>query len=268
MAQRRLIDTSEGDAAHRRRLSTHLDAMLALCETVDCRRARLLAYFGQDGAVSRCGNCDTCLSPPESWDGTVAAQKLLSTVVRLRRERGQKFGASQIIDILRGKRTPKVSQYRHDALSVFGVGTDLGEGEWRAVIRQLLAQGLLAVEGDYGTLVTTPASDEVLYRGRTVRMRKDPAGITVRSSRTTTSKGAETQELDAEASAVFERLRAWRASTAKEQGVPAYLIFHDATLRQIATLRPSNRDELSTVSGVGETKLNRYGDEVLGVLAS
>lgn len=271
VAQRRLIDTSEGDAAHRRRLSTHLDAMLALCETVDCRRARLLAYFGQDGAESRCGNCDTCLSPPESWDGTVAAQKLLSTVVRLRRERGQKFGAGQVVDILRGKRTPKVTQHRHDALSVFGVGSDLGDGEWRAVVRQLLAQGLLAVEGDYGTLVTTAASDEVLYRGRTVRMRKDPARVAVRSSRATASASsgrAEQAPLDDEAAAVFDRLRAWRATTAREQGVPAYVIFHDATLRQIATLRPASRAELGTVSGVGETKLNRYGDEVLGVLAS
>ncbi|MER7114204.1 DNA helicase RecQ [Saccharomonospora azurea] len=266
VAQRRLIDTSEGDAAHRRRLSSHLDAMLALCETVDCRRARLLAYFGQDvGAKERCGNCDTCLSPPESWDGTVAAQKLLSTVVRLRRERGQKFGAGQVIDILRGKRTPKVTQHRHDELSVFGVGADLADGEWRAVVRQLLAQGLLAVEGDYGTLVTTDASDEVLYRGRTVPLRRDPARVKVASTRTTSAR-AEPVELDGEASAVFERLRAWRAATAKEQGVPAYVIFHDATLRQIATLRPSSRDELGTVSGVGETKLSRYGDDVLDVL--
>ncbi|EHK80129.1 ATP-dependent DNA helicase RecQ [Saccharomonospora azurea SZMC 14600] len=266
VAQRRLIDTSEGDAAHRRRLSSHLDAMLALCETVDCRRARLLAYFGQDvGAKEQCGNCDTCLSPPESWDGTVAAQKLLSTVVRLRRERGQKFGAGQVIDILRGKRTPKVTQHRHDELSVFGVGADLADGEWRAVVRQLLAQGLLAVEGDYGTLVTTDASDEVLYRGRTVPLRRDPARVKVASTRTTSAR-AEPVELDGEASAVFERLRAWRAATAKEQGVPAYVIFHDATLRQIATLRPSSRDELGTVSGVGETKLSRYGDDVLDVL--
>ncbi|WP_197318729.1 DNA helicase RecQ [Saccharomonospora sp. NB11] len=267
VAQRRLIDTSEGDAAHRRRLSSHLDAMLALCETVDCRRARLLAYFGQQLDGERCGNCDTCLSPPETWDGTVAAQKLLSTVVRLKRERGQKFGAGQIVDILRGKRTPKVTQHRHDQLSVFGVGTDLGEGEWRAVVRQLLAQGLLAVEGDYGTLVTTDASDEVLFRGRTVPLRRDPARTAVRSSRTTSAR-AETVELDDEASAVFERLRAWRAAAAKEQGVPAYVLFHDATLRQIATLRPSTRAELGTVNGVGETKLSRYGDEVLGVLTS
>ncbi|TLW91646.1 DNA helicase RecQ [Saccharomonospora piscinae] len=266
VAQRKLIDTSEGDAAHRRRLAAHLNSMLALCETVDCRRVRLLAYFGQDGAP--CGNCDTCLSPPESWDGTVAAQKLLSTVVRLRRERGQKFGAGQVVDILRGKRTAKVSQHRHDELSVFGVGSDLADGEWRAVIRQVLAQGLLAVEGDYGTLVTTETADDVLYRGRTVPMRRDPAAA-VRSARATASRErAESVELDAEASAVFERLRAWRAATAKEQGVPAYVIFHDATLRQIATTRPSSVDELGAVNGVGQNKLAKYGEDVLGVVAA
>src|ERR1700716_4247289 len=156
MQQRKMIDTSEGDAAHRRRLGTHLDAMLALCETVECRRVQLLAYFGQQSTA--CGNCDTCLSPPESWDGTVAAQKLLSTVVRLLNERRQKFGAGQIIDILLGKATPKVTQHGHDSLKVFGIGTELRDTEWRGVVRQLLAQGLLTVEGDYGTLVLTDAS--------------------------------------------------------------------------------------------------------------
>ena len=143
---RKLIDASEGDEAHRRRLSAQLDAMLALCETVECRRIRLLAYFGErfDGP---CGNCDTCLDPPESWDGTIAAQKLLSAVYRLRRERGQRFGAGHVIDILLGRRTPRVAQYGHDTLTVFGVGTELTEAEWRAVVRQLLAQGLLAVHG-------------------------------------------------------------------------------------------------------------------------
>ncbi|WP_298177460.1 DNA helicase RecQ [Saccharomonospora sp.] len=266
VAQRRLIDTSDGDAAHRRKLSSHLDAMLALCETVECRRVGLLAYFGQDSRP--CGNCDTCLSPPESWDGTVAAQKLLSTVVRLRRERGQKFGAGQVVDILRGKHTPKVTQHRHDELSVFGVGSDLSEVEWRGVVRQLLAQGLLAVEGDYGTLVTTEASDEVLYRGRTVRMRRDPDRVAVRSSRATAKRSAAAVpvELDSEAAALFEQLRVWRATTAKSQGVPAYVVFHDATLRQIAALRPTCLDELGTVNGVGESKLARYGDQVLEII--
>ncbi|MET8156785.1 DNA helicase RecQ [Sphaerisporangium sp. NPDC005289] len=264
--QRKMIDTSEGDDAHRRRLAAHLDAMLALCETVECRRARLLEYFGQQGVP--CGNCDTCLTPPQSWDGTIAAQKLLSTVVRLARERRQKFGAGQIIDILLGRTTPKVVQHGHDSLSVFGVGTELGESEWRAVVRQLLAQGLLAVEGDYGTLVLTEASGEVLGRRREVPMRRDPerpARAAAKAAKT--AKGAPS-DLPEEAVPVFERLRAWRAATAKEQGVPAYVIFHDATLREIATMMPTSLDELGKVSGVGENKLAKYGQGVLDTLAA
>jgi ATP-dependent DNA helicase RecQ len=160
--QRKMIDTSDGDLARRRVLAAHLDAMLALCETVQCRRVQLLAYFGQQSTA--CGNCDTCLTPPQSWDGTVAAQKLLSTVLRLHRERDQRFGAGQSIDILLGRKTDKVVQHRHDSLSVFGIGVELSEAEWRGVVRQLLAQGLLAVEGDYGTLVLTESSREVLGR--------------------------------------------------------------------------------------------------------
>src|SRR6201999_803452 len=141
--QRRMIDTSEGDRAHRIRLSQHLDAMLALCETLQCRRVQLLKYFGETS--SACGNCDTCLNPPEAWDGTMPAQKLLSTVVRLARERNQKFGAGQIIDIRLGRSTARIIQYGHETLSTYGIGTELGEQEWRGVVRQLLAQGLLAV---------------------------------------------------------------------------------------------------------------------------
>jgi ATP-dependent DNA helicase RecQ len=172
--QRRMIDTSDGDAAHRRRLGAHLDAMLALCETVECRRVQLLAYFGQ--ASEPCGNCDTCLVPPESWDGTVAAQKLLSTVVRLHRERGQRYGAGHLIDILLGRSTPRVAQLGHGDLTVFGVGQDVSEPEWRGVVRQLLAQGLLAVDGEgYGTLALTPGGADVLAGARTVSLRRDAA---------------------------------------------------------------------------------------------
>jgi ATP-dependent DNA helicase RecQ len=262
--QRKMIDTSEGDAAHRRKLATHLDAMLALCETVRCRRVQLLAYFGQHSTP--CGNCDTCLSPPQTWDGTVAAQKLLSTVFRLKRERGQKFGAGQVIDILLGKRTPKVTQFDHDSLPVFGVGTELRDTEWRGVVRQLLAQGLLAVEGEYGALVLTEASGEVLGRQRDVLLRKEPER-TARSTRTAKTKGAAKVELSAEATDRFEQLRTWRAATAKEQGVPAYVIFHDATLRQIATDQPSTLTELGGVSGVGENKLAKYGQQILDALS-
>nr|WP_182114307.1 DNA helicase RecQ [Actinotalea sp. JY-7885] len=261
--QRRMIDQSEGDAAHRRRLSAHLDAMLALCETAGCRRVQLLAYFGQ--ASEPCGNCDTCLSPPDTWDGTVATQKLLSTVVRLD-QRGQRYGAGHLVDILLGRETPRVQQLGHASLSVFGVGADLSEPEWRGVVRQVLAQGLLGVDGDgYGTLRLTDAGAEVLRGTRTVALRHEAARpARVRSSRRAPTAAA--PELTSEATDVFEQLRAWRAATAKEQGVPAYVVFHDATLREIATRLPSTLEELGSVSGVGAAKLERYGRTLLAAL--
>jgi ATP-dependent DNA helicase RecQ len=264
--QRKMIDSSDGDLAHRRNLSAHLDAMLALCETVRCRRSQVLAYFGQSGADT-CGNCDTCLDPPESWDGTIAAQKLLSTVLRLHRERGQKFGAGQSIDILLGRRTDKVAQFKHDELTVFGIGTELREAEWRGVVRQLLAQGLLAVEGEYGTLTLTGQSSTVLARERQVMMRREPERTRAKAPRARSGAAPAAADLPAEAAPVFERLRAWRAATAKELGVPAYVVFHDATLRQIATLRPATLAELGTLNGIGENKLAKFGQHVLDALA-
>ncbi|MFF5481401.1 DNA helicase RecQ [Streptomyces sp. NPDC012935] len=274
--QRKLIQSGEGDEAFRRRAAAHLDAMLALCETAQCRRGQLLAYFGQDPDPTGCGNCDTCLTPPETWDGTIAAQKVLSTVVRLQRERGQKFGALQIVDILLGRRTGKVIQFDHDQLSVFGIGEELGEGEWRGVIRQLLAQGLLAVEGEYGTLVLTEASGTVLRREREVPLRKEPKKpATSRSASGTAGSGrgerkakAAVAELPEALVPAFEALRAWRAEQAREQGVPAYVIFHDATLREIVTVWPASVRELGSVGGVGEKKLATYGEGVLEVLTS
>ncbi|MYV51654.1 DNA helicase RecQ [Streptomyces sp. SID3212] len=265
--QRKMIETSEGDDAHRRRLGEHVDAMLALCETVECRRVRLLAYFGQKSTA--CGNCDTCLTPAESWDGTVPAQKFLSTVVRLKRERNQKFGAGQITDILLGKKTAKVIQFDHDALSVFGIGTELREAEWRGVARQMLAQGLVAVEGEYGTLTLTDESAEVLGGRRPVVLRREPESALrpARAEKTARNRAAPV-DLPAEAVPVFESLRAWRAASAKEQGVPAYVIFHDATLREIAVLSPSTLAELGTVNGVGENKLAKYGEQILETLGA
>ncbi|MDH6623831.1 ATP-dependent DNA helicase RecQ [Streptomyces sp. LBL] len=273
--QRKMIQSSEGDEAFQRRAAAHLDSMLALCETVQCRRGQLLAYFGQDPDPTGCGNCDSCLVPPETWDGTVAAQKVLSTVVRLQRERGQKFGAVQIVDILQGKRTAKVIQFDHDQLSVFGIGEDLSEGEWRSVVRQLLAQGLLAVEGDYGTLVLTEVSGSVLRQEREVPLRKEPKkAVTSRSASGSSGSGrgerkakAAAAELPEELLPAFEALREWRAEQAREQGVPAYVIFHDATLREIATVWPTSVEQLGGISGVGEKKLVTYGEGVVGVLA-
>jgi ATP-dependent DNA helicase RecQ len=260
--QRRMIDSSEGDRAHRMRLSQHLDAMLALCETLECRRVQLLAYFGETS--SACGNCDTCLNPPEGWDGTIPAQKLLSTVVRLQRERNQKFGAQHIIDILLGKRNARVEQQGHDSISTFGIGGELGEQEWRGVVRQLLAQGLLGVNSDgYGTLVLTDASSGVLDGSRRVSLRREPERRAKASRKT-----AIAATVPVEAAPLFEKLREWRAGEAREQSVPAYIIFGDATLRGIALSKPQTLDQLGQISGVGEKKLEAYGAALLELVAA
>ncbi|MCU1527673.1 MAG: recQ [Frondihabitans sp.] len=269
MQQRRMIDQSEGDAAHRRKLTAHLDAMLALCETVECRRVQLLGYFGQ--ASTPCGNCDTCLTPPVSIDGTVPAQKLLSTVVRLKRERNQQFGAGHLIDILLGKRTPRMSQNGHEALSTFGIGAEFTDVEWRGVVRQMLAQGLLAVSPDgYGTLLITEDSSAVLSGARPVRLRKEPERVArpARSSRRGGSgSGAAAADLPVEAQGLFETLRAWRSLTARAAGVPAYVVFGDVTLRGVATARPTSFDQLGAISGVGQKKLETYGQQLLDLVA-
>jgi ATP-dependent DNA helicase RecQ len=227
------------------------------------------------------------LSPPSVWDGTVAAQKLLSTVVRLGRRGGPAFGAGQPIDILLGRRTPKVLSYGHDSLSTFGIGTELSEGEWRGVVRQLLASGLLAVKGDHGTLALTDLSGEVMRGERQVTFRRDPpkapapprskrgaAGGSGAGGSSAGGSGAGAAagrpaavELPPEAEPVFERLRAWRTSVAKELGMPPYVIFHDSTLRLIAASPPSTLDELRQINGVGDTKLDKYGQAILDVLA-
>jgi ATP-dependent DNA helicase RecQ len=272
MQLRKLIEASEGDLAHRRKLGQHLDAMLALCETVECRRTQLLGYFGE--TADPCGNCDTCLTPAQTWDGTVAAQKVLSAIYRLKRERNQAFGATHIVDILLGKQTQKITQNGHAALTVFGIGAELSETQWRGVVRQLLAQGLLAVEPEHGALVLTRQSDEILAGDRQVRLRQDPVKVPrARGGRTArTGSGAgpaadASAELPAGAASVFEELRTWRAAAAKEQGVPAYVIFHDATLRLIAVRQPSTLGQLSEISGVGEAKLARYGQQIIDLLA-
>lgn len=262
--QRRMIDTSEGDAAHKRRLTAHLDAMLALCETVSCRRVQLLNYFGQPSEP--CGNCDTCLSPPESWDGTVAAQKLLSTVVRLE-QRGQRYGVGHLVDILRGKVTPRITQLGHESLSTFGVGQELSDGEWRGVVRQLLAMELLGVDTEgYGTLRLAPDSADVLRGAREVRLRRETEKV-VRARGSRSGRPTAAADLSDDALELFEVLRAWRAGVAKEQGVPAYVVFHDATLREVVTQRPTSLEALGGISGIGAAKLERHGPGLLAALA-
>ena len=262
--QRRMIDESPGDLAHRRRLAAHLDAMLALCETVQCRRQNLLAYFGESSG--RCGNCDTCLEPPESWDGTVASQKLMSTIVRLQRERGQRFGAGHLVDILRGKRTPRVEQYGHDRLATWGIGDDLSEQRWRGVIRQLLAQGLLQSVGEYGVLTLTDASAAVLAGDRSVAFRTEPERP-VRASRSARAATPAAADLEPAAAELFEALRAWRAGEAREQGVPAYIVFGDATLRAVAVSRPGALADLDGIPGIGAKKREAYGEALVRVVA-
>lgn len=263
--QRRLIDESDGSDAYRRRMSQQLEAMLGLCESVECRRVRMLAYFGE--STQPCGNCDVCLNPPEAWDGTVAAQKVLSAVYRLWKERGQRFGAGHIIDILRGKKNPRVEEYRHDELSVFGVGADLSERDWRSVLRQLIAQSLLAVDTEgYNTLMLTDGSRAVLRGDRTLMLRRDPVQPQ-RGRRVSTRSAARMVALSGEDLRLFEALRAWRAEVARAHEVPAYNIFHDSTLYEIVQRRPRTLEELSAVNGVGIRKLEAYGEAILQQVA-
>jgi ATP-dependent DNA helicase RecQ len=263
--QRRLIQQGDGDRAIQQRQGQHLDAMLALCETVGCRRQNLLGYFGQPSEP--CGNCDTCLAPPETWDGLVPAQKLLSTIVRLKRERNQAFGAGHLIDILRGASTDRIRKMGHESLATYGIGADLSEQDWRSVIRQLLARGLLVAQGEYGTLAMSEAGGGVLRGETPVPLRRDVIGRVSRSGGGGRRASAADQ-LAPEHRALFEALRGWRAEQAREQGVPAYIVFGDATLRALAERRPATLDALAGISGIGARKREAYGDAVLAVIAA
>jgi len=219
---------------------------------------RLLAYF--DEASAPCGNCDVCLEPPQVWDGTVAAQKALSCVYRT----GQRFGAAHLIDVLLGKETERVLQWGHGALSTFGIGKELDEKVWRTVFRQLIAQGLLAVDhASYGSLKLTEASRAVLTGAQTVHLRQAQVGKPKAAAKRSAAGAA---GLDSAAAILWERLRAWRAAVAKEHGVPAYVVFHDATLAELARARPQSEAALAQISGLGTRKLERYGAALLELL--
>ncbi len=259
--QRRLIDQSPGERAYKQRLGQHLDAMLALCETVSCRRQNLLAYFGQESGP--CGNCDTCLTPADTFDGLVPAQKLLSTIIRLQRERGQAFGAGHLVDILRGASTERIRQQKHDTLTTYGLGADLSDQDWRSVIRQLLAGGVIAAQGDYGVLVVGERAGEVLRGETAVPLRRDVLGRSGGASRV--RKAAASDTLADGDRDLFEALRTWRAGVSKEQGVPAYIVFGDATLRALAEQRPTSMADLDGVTGIGAKKREAYGEAVLDV---
>ncbi len=260
--QRRMIEESEANEAFKRVSGSKLDALLGLCEATSCRRVRLLEYFGE--ASTPCGNCDNCLEPPEVWDGTVAAQKALSCAFRT----GQRFGAGHLTDVLLGKDTERIRKWDHDKVTTFGIGKDVDEKAWRAVFRQLVAQGLLAVDHErHGALRLTEASRGVLTGGQTVGMRKVVERSRATSSRSPSRGAAPVAALDAAGRERWERLRAWRAATAKTQGVPAYVIFHDLTLAQLAQECPRTDEALGRISGIGATKRERYGAALLELLA-
>ncbi|WP_460801530.1 DNA helicase RecQ [Microbacterium sp. GXF6406] len=263
--QRRLIDRSPGDRTFKMRMGQHLDAMLALCETVECRRQNLLNYFGQSSQP--CGNCDTCLEKPETFDGLIPAQKLLSTIVRLKRERRQEFGAGHLIDILRGASNERIRQQGHDALATYGIGADLSDQDWRSVVRQLLARGILVAQGDYGTLAPGDAAAGVLAGTSPVPLRKDTMGRVGSGGGSRARKASAASDAVAEGDrALFEALRVWRAETAREIGKPAYIVFGDATLRALAELRPASLAQLDGITGIGEKKREAYGEAVISVI--
>ncbi|MDR5733021.1 DNA helicase RecQ [Caballeronia sp. LZ025] len=266
--QRRMIDESDADDAHKRVQGGKLDALLGLCEAATCRRVRLLAYFGETSTP--CGNCDTCLEPPASFDATREAQMALSCVYRAHKASGFHFGAGHLIDILRGTRSEKVLQRGHEKISTFGVGAALSEQEWRAVFRQLVAFGYLAVDHDgFGALVLTDASKPVLKGEERVTLRKYVKPVRNRQSSGRTGERADpTAGMSAREKARWERLRTWRSETAKSDGVPAYVIFHDATLAEIARSDPDTIDDLRHIPGIGVRKLERFGDELLDVVGA
>jgi ATP-dependent DNA helicase RecQ len=268
--QRWMIDQSEASEEYKRIFTAKLDAILGLCEAADCRRVRLLDYFGEAGQP--CGNCDNCLTPPEEWDGTDAARKLMSCILRCQQASGFSFGAQQIIDILRGKETQKVLQFGHERLSTFGIGADLDVMQWRSVLRQLVMLRLVRVDHErFNTLRLMEASREVLRGERQLRLRRPAkAAPKQRADRRLVDKSRVSADLADDVAVdegVYEALRTWRREVSKQHGVPAYTVFHDSTLRELARVRPQSLAQMRAISGIGATKLDRYGEALLGILA-
>ncbi len=267
--QRRMIDDSAAGEEFKRVQRGKLDALLALAEAHDCRRVRLLAYFGE--ASTPCGNCDNCLTHPDTWDGTEAARKLLSCLYRFQHGSGISFGAGHLIDVLRGKVTDKVTQHGHQRLSTFGIGADLDEARWRGVLRQLVALGHVVPEGEYNTLALTDSARAVL-KGEVPIVLRLPRAAPPRSrarkagSMATSRAPTVAADLDPAAQQRYAALKAWRADIAREHDLPAYVVFHDATLAAMARDRPATLDRLAGISGVGAKKLEAYGRQILRVL--
>jgi ATP-dependent DNA helicase RecQ len=265
---RQMIEESTSPIEQKRVERQKLDAMLAYCESAKCRRVVLLNYFGEE--AHPCGNCDVCIDPPQVWDGTIVAQKALSAVLRT----GQRFGAGHLIDLLRGKATEKMKQFGHDSLPTFGVGADLDDMGWRSVFRQLLANGLLEADAEaYGALKLTENARPVLkgetrvtLRRQALRVKQKTTKASYEKIRAPLSRSIETQNPEND-SPLFSMLRNWRAEKAREQGVPAYVILHDRTLRELAALRPNSPEALLEVPGIGVAKAQRYGEALLELLA-
>ena len=273
--QRRMIDESPAAEEFKRGQRGKLDALLTLAEAHDCRRVRLLIYFGETS--ERCAPyqnaCDNCLNPPATWDATEAARKALSCIYRFHQNRGQRFGAGHLIDVLRGKSTEKVTQYGHESLTTFGIGADVSEAQWRVVLRQLIALGYLQTEGEYNTLELTATARDVL-RGDVQMLLREASATPKRSKAggrvTKPARGSKDKPpplpLDEQGLERFAALKEWRAEVAREHNLPAYVVFHDATLAEMAQAQPDSLDALAQISGVGAKKLEAYGREILRVL--
>jgi ATP-dependent DNA helicase RecQ len=257
---RKMLQDSNADDAHKRIEYHKLDAMLALCEQVHCRRQALLGYFG-DVMEQPCGNCDTCLEPVKTWDGTVAAQKALSCIHRTQ----QRYGVGYLIDVLQGKRTERILKSSHDKLSTFGIGTDIVEQQWHSVFRQLVARGLVAVNFDqFGALQLTEACRPILRGEQQLMLRKD---LQPEKGKTSSERGRGAREFaKSDDTLLWNALRAKRKMIADAQDVPPYVIFHDATLMAMLEAKPSNRQQMSLLSGVGERKLELYADDFIAVI--
>src|ERR1700736_6174430 len=265
--QRRMIEESSGSETFKRVSAGKLEALVGLAETTNCRRTRLLGYFGETPNSAKCGNCDNCLSPPRLRDGKVIAQKLLSCAYRT----GQRFGAMHLIDVLVGRATERVKQFGHDRLSVFGVGRDLNEKQWRAALRQLVAMGHLQPDGEaFGALKLTDTARGVLKGETEVLLREAAAGSRIRASRARSRRGDIAQPADGRAEAgnpnLIGALRAWRSEVARKRGVPAYVVLHDSTIDGIAAVRPATLTELRGIAGIGDKKLEHYGDELIALV--
>ncbi len=264
--QRRMIDESPAGEDFKQVMRGKLDALLALAEATDCRRVRLLGYFGEKSEP--CGNCDNCLHPPAVQDGSELARKFLSCIYRVQQASGISFGAGHMMDILRGKQTEKVAQYGHEQLSTFGIAKEASESELRAVLRQLIAIGAVAVDGGmFNTLRLTDGSRAVLKGEVKVQLRESVATPSVKRSRRAGALAPAAQALGVDDQVRYINLKTWRAEVAREHNLPAYVIFHDATLAEIARRRPHTLEDLQGISGIGAKKLEAYGAEVLRVVA-